>query len=75
MDYGWVGMRVKNADGREGIIVEEVKCGPLLSLWALVDGEKMMIWRLNAHGPDSGEPGWSWYCENFSGGPRWLCFV
>lgn len=28
--------------------------------------------QLNSNGKDTGSAGWSWYCENFLGGPQWL---
>lgn len=69
---GWKGTRVRNGDGRAGVITGDWP-GFLHRLLAItVDGGGEAHVQLNSNGRDSGEAGWEWYCETFDGGARWL---
>jgi hypothetical protein len=69
---GWKGKTVRHTDGRAGRIVSEYAgfCHAALSI--AVDGGGFARVRLNTNGPDAGEAGWEWWCDNFSGGGRFL---
>lgn len=69
---GWRGKTVRNADGRQGKITGEYTgfCHASLTI-TVTDGEAATV-QLNSNGPDTGETGWEWWCEEFSGGPCWL---
>lgn len=69
---GWTGQQVKHADGRTGRIAAEYIGFLHAVLTIVVDGGGESRVQLNTNGRDTGEPGWQWFCENFSGGPRWL---
>jgi hypothetical protein len=72
-DCGWRGTRVRHAEtGRAGVIRREVPDFMGLDLRIEVDGGGEALVRLNTRGSDGGAGGWSWYCDNFSGGPAWL---
>lgn len=71
-EYGWRGIAVRNADGRTGAITSEDGFGPWLELRITCTDGAMSTVHLNARGKDSGESGWQWLCEDFSGGPAWL---
>lgn len=72
MSYGWKGKKVQHADGREGVIdKEDAWFAGVDLLIAVADGSRACV-KLNATSQDSGETGWSWWCDNFSGGARWL---
>lgn len=71
-DYGWRGKKVRNKDGREGVIRSEFAVLWYLTLTIKVsDGTEDKV-ELNADGKDGGSLGWEWWCENFSGGACWL---
>lgn len=71
-DLGWTGTKVRNADGREGVISHELSGFLFRSLTlSMPDGTEDQV-QLSADGKDSGAADWEWYCENFDGGPRWL---
>ena len=67
----WVGMTVRNVDGRRGTIRGEWVgfCHRALDI-RYSDGTNGYI-QLNASGPDTGDTGVQWLCANFSGGPSW----
>ena len=70
--YGWLGKRVRNIDGRTGVIAIEDGFGHLLDLHIdCVDGTKAKV-SLKKHGRDSGESGWQWWCPEFAERPAWL---
>lgn len=67
----WNGKKVRHTDGRSGKLRESA--GFLhLSLEIRCDGGGCAYVQLNANGPDTGEQGWQWLCENFLDGPAWL---
>ena len=68
----WKGIKVKHQDGREGVIASDYAGFMHRALQINVVGGEDAYVQLNTDGPDSGEAGWSWWCENFSGGARWL---
>ena len=68
----WKGITVKHQDGREGVIASDYAGFMHRALQINVVGAEDAYVQLNSDGPDSGEAGWSWWCENFSGGARWL---
>ena len=71
-DLGWIGKKVRNADGREGVISSEISgfCFRHLTL-TMPNGTTDHV-QLNVDGEDRGGIGWEWHCENFDGGPKWL---
>lgn len=71
-ELGWRGKPVRNADGRQGRITGEHTVFSEAQLTITVDGGEKATVRLNSDGPDAGELGWEWLCEEFSGGARWL---
>ncbi len=71
-DIGWRGLRVRNPDGRKGRIARERPDFAGVDLVILLDTGGGDLVRLNARSGDSGSPGWSWLCKNFSGGATWL---
>lgn len=70
--YSWRGTKVKHEDGREGSIVSDYEgfLHRVLTIDVVGGGESFV--QLNSNGPDTGEAGWSWWCEEFSEGARWL---
>ena len=70
--YGWSGTRVRHTDGRTGLISRESPDFMGVDLRITVDGGGEERVRLNARHGDGGAMGWSWYCENFSGGAVWI---
>lgn len=71
----WKNIKVRNADGRTGVIAVDapgfahrglhIKCA---------DGTTGYV-QLNADGQDSGDKEWEWFCEGYDpalGGPRWI---
>ncbi|MEC4339595.1 hypothetical protein VPH13_12805 [Stenotrophomonas pavanii] len=69
---GWVGIKVRHTDGREGSIVGQYAGFLHLGLSIRCsDGTDARV-QLNANGRDTGEAGWEWWCSNFSNGPCWL---
>ncbi len=69
---GWKGIRVRHRDGRTGVICGESPTFSYAQLEICVDGGGRAFVQLNVNGPDAGEPGWEWWCENVNGGARWL---
>ena len=69
---GWKGHKVRNADGRTGKISDEFIGFGFRFLTIRVDGGEKDHVQLNIDGPDSGTPGWEWWCENLENGPSWL---
>lgn len=69
---GWKGKTARNKDGRTGVIRDEWAGFAHVGLSLRVDAGKDAFVELNIRGADSGETGWQWLCENFSGGPAWL---
>ena len=73
---GWVGKKVGNTDGREGRICNEFAGVGFAGLSIQVNGtprdSEHPYVQLNSTGTDSGETGWSWWCDNFSGGARYI---
>lgn len=68
----WHGIKVQHIDGRQGFIGSDYEGFLHRSLRIdIEDGGEAFI-QLNSNGPDTGEAGWSWWCENVSGGARWL---
>ena len=67
----WKGIKVKNVDGRTGVIAADYSGFLHRVLTIRVDGGGEGRVQLNSDGPDTGEAGWSWWCE-FDGGARWL---
>jgi hypothetical protein len=71
----WKSKQVRNLDGREGVIVNSDK-GVFAEITLTIlatDGSKAKIVLENYEGgPDSGETGWQWLCEDFAGGPTWI---
>ena len=73
MTTSWRGIRVRNIDGRTGVIVSDhpehlrrtltIEC---------VDGGESVV-QLNSQAPDSGELGWRWFCLTFGAYGGWLC--
>lgn len=68
----WEGTKVQNKDGRNGVITSDYEGFLHRSLCIELEGGGEAFVQLNSNGPDTGEVGWSWWCENFSGGARWL---
>ena len=69
----WKGIKVRNDDGRTGSITSDFTGFGFRALTIHVaPGTTEANVQLNATGMDSGETGWEWLCENFSGGARWL---
>ena len=62
----WKGIKVKHQDGREGVIASDYAGFMHRALHINVVGAEDAYVQLNSDGPDSGEAGWSWWCENFS---------
>lgn len=71
-ELGWVGKKMRHRDGRTGEIRKENVGFSFAALFIDVDGGGEAMVQLNTTGPDSGEVGWEWFCENFSGGACWL---
>ena len=72
MSYGWKGKKVKHTDGREGVIVKEDSWFGGVDLHIAIDGGGQDCVKLNAQHQDGGTLGWSWWCDNFTGGAQWL---
>ena len=70
--YGWQGLKVQHVDGRSGAIASDFEGFLHRAVTIKVNGGPDAYVQLNSNGPDTGEAGWSWWCENFSGGARWL---
>lgn len=68
----WHGIKVRHIDGRIGTIASEYEGFLHRSLRIAIEGGGESFIQLNSNRPDSGEAGWSWWCEHFSGGARWL---
>jgi len=68
----WVGVKVGHTDGRHGVIADDYEGFLHRVLRIDVEGGGDAYVQLNSNGPDTGESGWAWWCENFSGGARWL---
>lgn len=68
----WTGVKVRHADGRSGFIESDWEGFLHRGLKIAIEGGGEAFVQLNSNGPDTGESGWSWWCENFSGGARWL---
>lgn len=68
----WIGIKVRHADGREGRVASDNDVYGHRELTLVVNGGPNAQILLNAWGKDSGEAGWSWLCEGFDGGPKWL---
>lgn len=71
-DYGWKGCKVRNIDGRAGIVRRERPDFMGVELVLEVEGGGEARVQLNANFPDTGEAGWSWYCDHFDGAAAWL---
>lgn len=71
-DLGWRGKKVRNEDGRTGVIYKEFVGFGFAGLDIRVDDGVEGYVQLNTLGKDSGDTGWSWWCEEFSGGARWI---
>lgn len=71
-DLGWRGKKVRNKDGREGVIRGEDAVLSYCTLTIRVSDGSLDTVELNGSGKDSGSLGWEWFCENFDGGARWL---
>jgi hypothetical protein len=71
-ELGWQGTKVRHADGRTGVIASDYVGFCHAGLSIRVDGGGEAFIQLNTNGPDTGEAGWEWWCENFDGGARWL---
>lgn len=72
MTLGWQGRLVKHQDGRTGRITQEWPGFCHVGLRIVCVDETIAYVQLNTNGRDTGEPGWAWWCENFSTGPRFL---
>ena len=68
----WQGIKVRHPDGRSGVIRGDYEGFLHRSLSISVQGGGEVYVQLNANGPDTGSVGWEWYCEDFSGGQKWL---
>lgn len=68
----WKGIKVRNADGREGCIATDYQGFGHRVLTLAIPGKPDAQVQLNSWGNDSGETGWTWLCEDFQGGPKWL---
>lgn len=71
-DLGWRGKKVRHEDGHTGKINGEFVGFGFAGISICIDGGGEAYVQLNTKGSDSGNTGWSWWCENFSGGARWL---
>jgi hypothetical protein len=71
-NFGWKGKKVRNVDGREGVIRGEDLVLSYCTLTIRVSDGNQETVTLNGSGKDYGSLGWEWFCENFDGGPRWL---
>lgn len=60
---GWVGIQVRNADGRIGQIQRDVEGFMHRSLRIDVDESASEWVQLNVDGEDSGATGWEWKSE------------
>jgi hypothetical protein len=67
----WTGKIARNKDGREGRIAEYVGFLHIALSIRCKEGGNGHV-QLNSNGPDTGDTGWQWYCENFLDGPAWL---
>lgn len=72
-EYGWVGIETRHKDGRAGkVVYEGANFGGIAIQIKANDGSEAWI-DLSTMFGDTGEPGWSWLCKNFSGHEsRWL---
>lgn len=68
----WKGIKVKHADGREGIISSDYEGFGHRVLTLAIEGKSDAHVQLNAWGNDSGETGWVWLCEDHQDGPKWI---
>jgi hypothetical protein len=71
-DTGWKGAKVRNAQGRTGVVFDAYAGFLHVGLHLAIDGGGRAYVQLNSDGRDSGESGWQWFCENFDGGAAWL---
>jgi hypothetical protein len=73
MTHGtWRNIKVRHPDGRSGTITSDyVGFGHRALRISIDDGGEAHV-QLNTDGVDSGEPDWTWFCENHDGGPKWL---
>jgi len=70
--YDWKGKKVRNCDGRKGVIQRvSINFTEVDLIIQVADGSSAKV-TLNHTFRDSGEQGWFWLCEDFSGGPHWL---
>lgn len=71
-EFGWKGNRVRDIDGRTGVICDEWAGFMHLAIQIRCADGATDIVQLNSNGADSGATGWQWLCLNFNGGPHWL---
>lgn len=69
---GWKGKRVRRADGIEGVIVsEDINFDYCYCRVRMDDGSRDSF-TLCANEDNREARGWSWWCDAFSEGARWL---
>lgn len=69
----WTGIKVRHIDGRTGEISRDYAGFMHRALTIRIDGQESTdSVQLNVEGPDTGSPGWQWYCELGGGDPTWL---
>ncbi|MFY2597476.1 hypothetical protein ACOTHJ_15070 [Achromobacter xylosoxidans] len=69
----WTGIKVRHADGRTGRIRSDYEGFLHRGLTIQIDDtDATDSVQLNVDGPDTGSPGWEWYCEHGSSDPAWL---
>lgn len=76
LELSWVGVEVRHRDGLQGVIIHEDTCGGhkfcKTGLVIEIKTGGIDYVELSSDGLDAGARGWSWWCENFDGGGRWL---
>lgn len=69
---GWERKKVRNRDGRTGVIEEADGFAHWLDLHIRCDDGTKAVVKMNARGQDGGDPGWQWWCESFGSAGAWL---
>lgn len=73
MTMSWTGIKVRHADGLTGTIRSDYVGFMHRVLTIQIDGADVTdSVQLNVDGPDTGSPGWEWYCELGGRDPAWL---
>jgi hypothetical protein len=71
---GWKGKKVKHEDGREGVIIREYINFDFCDCTVRLTDGSTASFMLCVNENNKKAEGWSWWCEQFAGSPKWLPF-